>query len=154
MFDKICVAKTRIEGYLGTDFDTPSVIRELRDLVQTADAYIMEKEGAGRVPTEPIASVSRLLVETLTLFGISSVTDRASSSPSGHTEVMTKELVNFRSTVREAAKRSLKDKSNIGSELLGVCDDLRDRVLPAMGIYLEDRPSGTLISSVPKTKTK
>lgn len=150
LFEELSEAKERINRFLATDFDTPSVIRELRELVHTADTYILEREGTGKVPMEPIGSVSRLVVETLTLFGISSAAQVRPSSD--HSAEIVKELVKFRSAVREAAKKSLKEKSGWGADLLGVCDDVRDRVLPELGIYLEDRPSGSIISLVPPTK--
>jgi hypothetical protein len=37
--------------------------------------------------------------------------------------------------------------------VLKICDELRDNALPGMGIYLEDRSSGSIISTIPpKTK--
>lgn len=52
----------------------------------------------------------------------------------------------FRDTVRKAAIAS-KKKSDVSTdldgELLRVCDELRDDVLPGLGVRVEDRPSGT-----------
>ena len=51
----------------------------------------------------------------------------------------------FRDTVRQAAIASKKGggTADLGGELLRVCDELRDDVLPSLGVRVEDRSSGT-----------
>jgi cysteinyl-tRNA synthetase len=169
LFDKLMDTRSKVnEGFLN-DFDTPSVIRLLQSLVQEGDVYLKTKEGSGNgeVPSEPVSSVSRLVIETLDLFGISSVThdDLTSSGGNGDdggsaSSAMVQELVKFRSGVRDAAKKALANKTDstaaskaLAVEVLKICDELRDNALPGMGIYLEDRSSGSIISTIPpKTK--
>jgi cysteinyl-tRNA synthetase len=55
-------------------------------------------------------------------------------------------MVNFRESVRNAALEAAKggDAKAAIQSILQICDGLRDNVLPALGVRLEDRPAGTM----------
>mmetsp|Transcript_31963 Transcript_31963/g.41085 ORF Transcript_31963/g.41085 Transcript_31963/m.41085 type:complete len:554 (+) Transcript_31963:104-1765(+) len=167
LFERVMKAQQDVDVSLSNDFDTPNILRILSSLITTSDIYMKNKEVSGMIPKQPLEAVSQLVISTFQMLGVDSITSLSHRvTNNSDSELVSnralEELVLFRSQVRDLAKTSLKkDKSTpqgekavvpLGVQVLKLCDQLRDDTLPTIGVYVEDRVSGSFTSSVAPTK--
>jgi len=92
--------------------------------------------------------VDRYFTRMLSTFGVLAPSTggggAAQAGNTASTEDVANALSSFRDELRSAAIANKKagGDANLDDEVLRVCDALRDEVLPALGIQLDDRPSG------------
>lgn len=140
-------AKEKVHSSLLDDFDTPSSISALLELVRHTNRYVEESTASSSV----LMSVGRYITSILRVFGlIPEGTDVGFPLESGG-GVENKEdllspyldaLTKFRENVRVAA---------IGGDskaVLKAADELRDLILPELGVRMEDKGSGADVVSV------
>ena len=123
---------------LENDLDGSKFVTELLNIVECGTNYMAQEK---RGPVEPLIYSIRQVRELLRLVGFTNTTTEAgifSKKGSNVSEVaLVESLVSFRSTVRKIA---LEDPSAPGmKELLAVSDELRDSVLPEIGVQLMDK---------------
>ena len=121
---------------MSDNFDTPRAINDLFLLVKKANNYL--KQDAKQIKKPLILEISRYIFRMLKIFGIYKEGDYPSIS-SNQDQLVT-ELMNTLAKFRD----TIKDKAGSGDpkELFRVCDELRDDVLPYLGIRLEDKGKG------------
>lgn len=143
LLDYLEEAKESVRAALMDDFDTPAAAAALLALVRESNKYC---ESEGEVASGIIACVARYITSMLRTFGLISGTsdigfplENADGGESSKEEVLTPYLdvlTKFREAVRIAA---------IGGDtkaVLAAADDLRDLVLPEVGVRMEDQGSG------------
>ena len=143
--------KEKVHTALLDDYDTPTAASALLELVRHANRYIEEST----VSSSVLTSVGRYVTSMLRVFGLipegTEIGFPLESSLSGAGGVENKEEVlapyldvvtNFRQKVRLAAM------SKDVSAVLRAADELRDDILPELGVRMEDKGSGADVFSV------
>lgn len=144
-------AKVAVNDALMDDFDTPSAVTALLELLRESNRY-SEADGS-LVSTSVLSTVARYVTSILKVFGL--VQDTADIGfpleSSGDGGSISKEqilsplldvLTKFRENVRIAAI------SGDTGAVLAAADALRDIVLPDLGVRMEDKGSGLSVVTV------
>ena len=140
------ITKANVEKSLMDDFDTPRAVGFLSEIVNKFNRYIDQSD----VSTVLLSSVGRYLTEIFDVFGLvqdsSDLGFRFESGAvgDGSAPVSTEKvlapfldvLTKFREAVRLAAI------SNDPRAVLEAADNLRDIVLPDLGVRMEDKGAG------------
>lgn len=126
---------------ISDNIDTRSALDALRDLVSHSNIYI--RDNASKIDGLLLRRIATYVTEILHIFGAISGPrggigfPMKGSGDGGNLEDIVMPyltpLADFRNAIREQA-RSLK-----ATEMLKLCDQLRDEVLPNLGVRLEDR---------------
>jgi cysteinyl-tRNA synthetase len=132
------------------DMDGATYVESLVELSEQGRAYMTKVVPSEGPPTEPLYESLRLLRDKLSLVGFSDATVRAGredlistrrNNIVGGERALAEQLVQFRSAVR---KYALDDVRNDGGsslnakEILRLCDEARDDILPSIGLELND----------------
>jgi cysteinyl-tRNA synthetase len=138
---------------LTSDLDGPQFLRDLSSLVGATKKFVESDSSARSLPSEPVYASLYTIRNLLRLVGFSDVTTQAglsvrsgsisSSNIVGGERALLDELSRFRASIRNLAVagiRSSGDQGDYLSQILAVCDDARDRVLPSLGVELFDHP--------------
>ena len=141
-------AKLNTDSALRDDFDTPTVISGLLELVKATNLYMEGCSVNNKGVSLLLKSCALYVTRMFNVFGVSNTPPPAIgfSSASGSTDASTEEkltpildaLMKFRSRVRAAGR------SGAMNDVLQECDSFRDNVLPELGIRLEDKPDGSV----------
>jgi len=130
-----CQAK--VHAALCNNFDTPTAMEALFDLVSSANKYI---NSPARSEHEPrvmlLKSIALFVTRILQVFGLLEDSDGigyGGDSGGGEAEKYLDAFVLFRDQVRAAAR------SKGLTELLELCDAVRDGVMVDLGVRVEDR---------------
>jgi cysteinyl-tRNA synthetase len=140
---------TAVDAALKDDFDTPAALSVLVDLVKATNKYLdADTAVVGLVVRNVAAYMTRMfqifgLILNDTL-GFSSAEDGGGGGPGSASreqvlEPVLDSLMEFRSAVRSKARTN-----NSGPAVLELCDDFRDKLLPPLGIRLEDKAGGSV----------
>jgi len=128
-------AQSKVDAAMRDDFDTPTVISTLVELVKATNVYIELPEKVHLV----VRNVATYVTRIFKIFGLLS-TDEIGFDAGGATgnredtlAPVLNALMEFRSAVRDKARSS--DMMGVLSE----CDRFRDDELPKLGIRLEDK---------------
>ena len=136
--------------------DTPSAMKALEQLVRATNVYMGAVPDVTRGQTL-LASVQRYFDRMMRVFGVYAGAPAAGGAGGGggggggaaaSVEEVANSLSSFRDQLRAKAIESIKSKGggggdgDLASEILRVCDALRDEALPPLGIQLDDRSSG------------
>ena len=129
--------KVSVRAALADDFDTPEAMRALMAFIGETNKYM---SGAAPVPllvrsaANYVTDIFRVfgLVDALPSVGFEAAGDGTANKDRAQLEAVLDSLAGFRERVRDAARS--KDFGRVLSE----CDELRDKVLPPLGIKLED----------------
>jgi cysteinyl-tRNA synthetase len=137
--------KTSVRNALCDDFDTPTVIALLQELIRATNRYMEEPTISSIV----LSSVAKYITSILKTFGlvqdsneigfpIEAATGSSGSGVSLETTLAPylDALTNFREAVRLSAF------SGDAKAILGHADKLRDEILPDLGVRLEEKGSG------------
>mmetsp|Transcript_49352 Transcript_49352/g.59797 ORF Transcript_49352/g.59797 Transcript_49352/m.59797 type:complete len:648 (-) Transcript_49352:88-2031(-) len=139
----ILQSKTAVNEALKDDFDTPTVMSTLSDLVKSVNLYL---ENNDAVVSLVVRGAAVYVTQIFKIFGL--IQDEGAEigfpTSSGDTSANKEEiltpvldaLMSFRSNVRDKARS--KDTSGVLNE----CDTFRDDALPPLGIRLEDKTGG------------
>jgi cysteinyl-tRNA synthetase len=147
----------RCLGALTSDLDGPQFLRDLSSLVGATKKFIESDSSARSLPSEPVYASLCTLRNLLRLVGFSDVTTQAglsarsgsisSSNVVGGERALLDELSRFRASIRNLAVAGIRSPGKTPSsqgdclgQILAVCDDARDRVLPSLGVELFDHP--------------
>lgn len=148
MMAKLEEVKASVRESILDDFDTPKALTILLDLVHASNKYMESND----VSTIVLLAVARYITSMFKVFGLITnselgfpLTDGSESAGVNKEEVITPvldTLATFRQEIRKAAIAG--DVKTV----LRLADQLRDDVLPELGIRLEDKGSGSEVSSV------
>jgi cysteinyl-tRNA synthetase len=120
-------------------FNTPKAIQELSEVIGAMNIYLAQPADQIRVPL--VRQISKFVFHVMKCFGVYEESDFPSISSGGeeggqsHEDTITpvvNALVKFRDQVKANA-------GDGGKALFQLCDQLRDDVLPYLGIQLEDK---------------
>ncbi|XP_050676965.1 cysteine--tRNA ligase, cytoplasmic [Leptidea sinapis] len=147
---KLTAVKEQVHEALCDNLDTRRAIDSLRELVGATHVYL--RQTAPR-PSPLLVTAARYVTDMLHIFGAIDGPRGLIGFPVGDTNVCLEEVVmpylealsTFRGSVREAARGA-----GSGPSVLALCDELRDDVLPALGVRLEDKPDRTIVKLVSK----
>ena len=153
-------AANALAALLKKDLDGAGFLDEVIRMTTIGKAYI-DKHPPGSAPIEIVEAPLTKVRELLSLVGFSDVTCRAgmdnrkdedsSSHIVGGPRALLDEFVSFREAVRTVAVADLKERAStqgsrdtcVGArEILRLSDDLRDNVLPSIGVELIDAKVG------------
>uniref|UniRef100_A0A336KAQ1 Cysteine--tRNA ligase, cytoplasmic n=1 Tax=Culicoides sonorensis TaxID=179676 RepID=A0A336KAQ1_CULSO len=140
--EKFNVSKEAVHVALCDNIDTRSALDALRDLVSHSNIYI--RDNASTINALLLRRIATYVTDILHIFGAISgprggigFPIKGSGDAAGNLEDIVlpylTPLAEFRNAIREQA-RTLK-----ATEILKLCDQLRDEVLPNLGVRLEDR---------------
>jgi cysteinyl-tRNA synthetase len=121
------------------NFDTPKAIHELSELVTATNIYLSQPPTEIKIPL--VRSVSRFVFHILKCFGLyddgdfPAVVSGDAGAGASHEDAITP-LMNVLLKFRDDVK---KNAGTGGKELLQLSDELRDDILPHLGIRLEDK---------------
>ncbi|XP_017010277.2 cysteine--tRNA ligase, cytoplasmic [Drosophila takahashii] len=145
---KFASSQVQVHAALCDNIDTRSALDAIRELVSASNVYI--RDNKARLNSLLLRNVATYITDLLHVFGAISgprggigfpVSGGSGSQAAGadlETTVLpyVQSLAEFRNLVREQAK-TLK-----AFDILKLCDDLRDNVLPNLGVRLEDKDGG------------
>lgn len=124
-------------------FNTPQAVHLLSELVSAANIYLQLPVSEIKEPL--IRSISRYVFKILKCFGVytdddtpSQLTENQDGASVGYEEQITP-LMNILSNFRDKVKSSASEGPKT---LFQISDQLRDEVLPYLGIQLEDKKPG------------
>nr|CAG4640688.1 EOG090X02DZ [Eulimnadia texana] len=133
----------KVHEALCDNVDTRSALDVIRDMVSSCNVYMRQCSQKQQSPNRLLLkNVALYVTKIFTIFGAIDKEEglgfpAASAGSSGNTEEVVmpylEVLANFRDEVRKEA-RTLK-----ASNLLQLCDNIRDEILPNLGVRLEDR---------------
>ncbi len=137
-------ASDAVDSALMDDFDTPTSVAALADLVKAANLYLEICESEKKTPVSLVVrNAAKYVTRIFKTFGLipesSGVEIGFPVGGSGSEEQLTPvldALIDFRSSVRDKARA--KDVGGVLQE----CDAFRDDALPPLGIRLEDKTGG------------
>ena len=129
---------------LADNFDTPAAVNILSELVTATNRYLMDNQ---QIKVPFVRQVSKYVFKILKVFGIydedvfpstQTADSDAKQSQESYEDIIAplmNALSKFRDQVKATADQGPK-------ELFRLCDELRDDVLPLLGVRLEDRAKG------------
>jgi cysteinyl-tRNA synthetase len=137
-------AKSAVTGALCDDFDTPSAMKALRELIKATNKYVQAKDEAKqKCVITVVRSAGAYVTKVLRIFGVcssgaelgfGSAEEGAAGSVEDALAPLLDAFSNFRLEVRSAAKGG-----EAAAAIMTACDDVRDNVLPELGVRLEDQ---------------
>ncbi len=138
--------RAAVDVALARGIDTPTALKALEQLVRATNSYMAAVPDVQR-GASLLGAIDAYFDRIGRCFGLERAradADAPGAAGAATPAQLASALVEFRDRVRAAAMRSVKSKdgSTIGAELLQECDELRDGVLPALGVRLDDRASG------------
>ncbi|XP_041972684.1 cysteine--tRNA ligase, cytoplasmic [Aricia agestis] len=147
---KLSATKEQVHAALCDNIDTRGALDALRELVGAAHVYV--RGGAARA-SPLLAAAARYVTDVLHIFGAVEGPRGLIGFPVGDAGLDTEAtvmpyleaLATFRSRVRDAARGA-----GGARDVLALCDELRDSVLPELGVRLEDKPDRTVVKLVSK----
>lgn len=132
---------------LSEDFDTPRALSVLEEMI----SYCHDHLDRGCIPKSLALHAMHALFQSLHSLGISlrlPASEGAQHNAEKATAMLVHTLTNFRQEVRSAALEALRQASkqpapSLANEVLSRCDQLRDNILPDLGVLVKDLPGGT-----------
>lgn len=153
--------KEKVRKALLDNFNTPDALVSLQHLVSVGNTYLNTNTA---VKASLAKEVATYVMYMLRVFGIVTGSDEslnyeAQGESTEAVEPLMQCMGKFREQVRTASTAALrelalakrgdgektKDNSLSFKHLLDMCDELRDKALPELGIVLQDRPDGTFM---------
>ena len=137
------------------NFNTRDAMIAIMDVISEANIYLRTPDLKPAVLL--LRSIAVYITQILKVFGVVDGSDDfgfgsgsgtgggGAASAEAASEPYIETLVSFREQVRNAALEAAKggDAAAAIKAILATCDDLRDEVLPTVGVRLEDRSGGT-----------
>ena len=138
-------AKIAVDDALKDDFDTPTCMSKLADLVKATNLYLEGCEAENRTPLNLVVlNAAKFITKIFKTFGLIpensgvEIGFPVGGGADGEEKLtpVLDALIDFRSAVREKARE------NDTKGILQECDQFRDDALPPLGIRLEDKTGG------------
>lgn len=125
---------------LADNFNTPKAIQELFELMTMTNSYLSQPPAQIKVPL--VRQVSKFVFHILKCFGIFEEGDFPSvvGAEGGDGAASYEDTITPLMNVLRQFRDSVKNKAGDGpKDLFKLCDELRDDILPYLGIQLEDK---------------
>ncbi|CCD11886.1 unnamed protein product [Trypanosoma congolense IL3000] len=133
-----CTMENAVDGALRNNFDTPTAMDALMELVSATNRYLLTGE---RPSGTLLHKIGRYVTRILQVFGVIDGTDAVGFTTTQHNDdqltTVMDALLRFRDSVRNEAKAT-----GIAGKLIPLCDAVRDEWLAQAGIRIEDSPNG------------
>jgi cysteinyl-tRNA synthetase len=133
------------------NFNTKDAMLAIMELIRQVNVYLRTPDCLPAVLL--LRAIAVYVTQILKVFGVCDGNDDFGFTSTGSGTAGTEQggtqyietMVNFRQKVRDAALAAVKggDAAAALKAILGTCDELRDEVLPTVGVRLEDRNDGT-----------
>lgn len=148
---KFIEARKAVHAALCDNIDTKSALDAIREIISHSNIYIRDNQST--VNVQLLEEISIFITDLLQVFGAIQAPKKSIGFPaiSGGDGVGNKEeilmpylsaLADFRKAVRENA-REVK-----ATEILKLCDELRDEILPNLSVRLEDKEGHSVVKLV------
>lgn len=143
LFDELHRRQRKVHDCLVDNVDTPNALLEIQGLVRSTNAYVGSK--GIKCNNLLLEAVGQYVTKVLRMFGLtgSAGGDIAYGDEGGEGVPREKAVgpvldafCEFRDEVRRTARKHLSENTK---EILNLSDSVRDDVLPALGVRLEDR---------------
>lgn len=150
--EKFIIARKEVHASLCDNIDTKSALDAIRELISNSNIYIRDHKST--VNVQLLEEIAIYITDIVRVFGAVPNGKKnigfPASSGDGETAGNKEEilmpyldaLADFRKAVRESA-RQLK-----ATDILKLCDELRDEVLPNLSVRLEDKDDRTVLKLV------
>ncbi|KAF2357893.1 Cysteine-tRNA ligase [Trinorchestia longiramus] len=136
-YDKIRIS---VHEALCDSIDTRTALEVLRELISEANKYINSKN---EVNAQLVVNISDYVVRILSVFGVPlPAVGSDSSQGDGNLLPLCQVVADVREKLRGLARESATDVKSLQLKQLELCDDIRDTLLPPLGVRLEDREGG------------
>lgn len=155
---KFIETKSNVHKTLCDNINTRLVIEVIRELVNACNIYINDYEKESKIPNcIVLKDISIFIVETFDMFGVSLngknfFTSTSNGYDDNASNVDKEELVmpylEVLSAFRENVRKHARTSKNI--DILNLCDEIRDTILPELGVRLEDKQNETIVKLVDK----
>lgn len=127
--------KLKVREALCDNFATPKAVQELFELVTATNGYLQQDPKSIKVPL--VRAVSKYIFHVLKCFGIYEDGDYPTVSGDGAFEDVIAPLMNALAKFRDDIKNPANNSDQ--KTMFKLCDELRDDILPFLGIRLEDK---------------
>lgn len=145
--------KREVHAALCDSFNTPAVMKSLIKLKDATNVYLQSFNVADKTRTPNVPLLGQIVSYVTDIFRVFGLIDAdsigfsvGSESGSNFEEQVTPLLNAFaefrddvRSITREASSNKEMEKAEVTKKILKKCDQVRDDVLPQLGVRLEDR---------------
>uniref|UniRef100_A0A673K6H2 Cysteine--tRNA ligase, cytoplasmic n=1 Tax=Sinocyclocheilus rhinocerous TaxID=307959 RepID=A0A673K6H2_9TELE len=135
------VKKTSVHEALCDNIDTRSALEEMRALVGQSNTYMAARRSAKLPPNRMLLqSIALYLTDMLKTFGAIEGSEPIGFPVGGNGQNLESTVMPYLSVLsdfREDVRKIAREKKV--TELLRLCDELRDDTLPELGVRLEDR---------------
>jgi len=154
--NKLEAAKTNVHKALCDNIDTRSVLECIKELVSQSNAYIEKKAANNSINKQLLRNIAAYITSIFKVFGLIAQDESigfpaAGSSGEADLETLVMPYLNSMATFRDNVRKSARELK--ATEILKECDDLRDNVLPNLGVRLEDKENEpTVIKLVDKAE--
>lgn len=136
--------KAAVHAALCNSIDTPTALKQMEQLIRACNTY-MGQHSSPSQGYSVLSGVATWMASMLSCFGL--VPDRGTATVGqggggeGPSEEQAARYVECLSKFRDAVREGSREQVGY-SELLRLCDELRDDILPTLGVRLEDRGEG------------
>lgn len=146
---KFLEARKAVHAALCDNIDTKSSLDAIRELIGHSNVYI--RDNLKDVNVQLLEEIAIFVTDLLQVFGAIQGPKQSIGFPAGGSGAVNKEeilmpylsaLADFRKAVRESA-REVK-----ATAILQLCDELRDEILPNLGVRLEDKEGYSVVKLV------
>ncbi|PRP77302.1 cysteinyl-tRNA synthetase [Planoprotostelium fungivorum] len=127
--------RDQIQSDLSDDFNTPAVLKGIMHLTNTLNVYMNVK--SGRFPPELPTQIVYYITRIYSIFGLNSTHVHYKPQLDKKTVDI---LIEFRSMIKGIALRGEEH-----SKILSACDQLREKVLPEIGVQIRDQKEGPAV---------
>ncbi|CAN0110178.1 unnamed protein product [Ascophyllum nodosum] len=145
---RLADAKRDVRRCLCDDFDTPSAVVALQELVKAVNKYLETKERAGeKIVADSVRGAAEYVTKIFKVFGLASTgSSLGFSSSTGAADAVSEEqsreavlgpVLDVLSEFRDRARACGREGNAKG--VLAACDHVRDELLPPVGVRLEDK---------------
>ena len=136
MYDTLNEYQSKIHKSLCDNLDTPAVIMYLGELVTAANAYMKNEAELKLTLLIKVANYINLILQCFGVIGDAPLGFASQKDTAVDEEQAITPLMNVLSKFRDDVKAT----ASVGpKEIFKLCDQLRDNVLPELGIRLEDK---------------
>ncbi|XP_072033944.1 cysteine--tRNA ligase, cytoplasmic-like [Amphiura filiformis] len=141
--EQYLACKTKVHEALCDSIDTKTALDAMRTVVGQCNIYIQERKTAKQTPNRMLLqNIGVYLTKILRIFGAIEGDEPlgfpiAGSTQNGNLEETVMPYLNVLATFRDQTRQTARTLK--ATEILNLCDNLRDEVLPDLGVRLEDR---------------
>lgn len=153
--------KRQVHVCLSDNFNTVGAIQKFKDLVSIANIYTSNASSVSEIHISLLEDIAKYLTKMFKIFGViadnvhteigfesdvSAAVSGAGNGDSNDSGPTIQDILDVLSNYREEIRNHARSKDL--TKILKECDNLRDDILPEMGIRLEDTDKGARVKVV------